>query len=1078
MKKNIRIISAGAGSGKTFRLTNELVALLQPDSEHKVRATGTIATTFTNKAAAELQERVRVKLLEEGLTEQADQVSNALIGTVHSLGIKLLKRFAFEAGVSPQVSVIPEEETQQIFNNSLANILTIERIEEMEKLAERLGLYKKERKDWRAFVKQITVKARENNFSVDRIRESRDRSIASFCAFLPEAEVETQKALNERFGELLNTTIQNLEQNETDSTKKTQTGIRKLKAVKNRLKWTNHINWYDWADLSKMSVAKKSEELFLDFKEFAVKHDSNPAFRNDISTFISHCFDLSILAIEEYQAYKQRRGLIDYADMESLILTLIKHPQVEQVLRDEIDLLLVDEFQDTSPMQLEIFLKLSDFAKISIWVGDPKQSIYGFRGSEPELMMGIVKALGGVKPEDIQQNSWRSREDLVNMVNSIFTKSFTDFPPEQVRLFAKRTKLDHPNDPNFKAEPIEMDTAIKHWNFRMDEGGRDNASWFNQCVAEQLRIWLEIGVYILPKGEQKCRKAQPGDVAILCRSNKACLDIATVLNKAGLSAAMGQGGLLKTIEIKMILACMKFILNPSDSLSTAEILLLLEEKPLHQIVESRIDFLKEQENAETTTKKRWAIEYQLLELLAKIRKTTRELSGTEILNLVIEELDIRRRAATWGNEQQRLDNIDALRKLALEYEGNCNRLHDPASLGGLLLWLNNLERNQGDRQGAGTGQHAVNVLTYHKSKGLEWPIVVPLNLENTLRDDCWGVKIIRDNKQINIEEPLGGSWLRFWINPYADQQKNTPLIERINASPEKEASTATNLDEEKRILYVGFTRARDYLIIPSRSTSLKWLNRVCNEGDEGKQVLNVADPDSPWVWEGSPVPLHQQQLNMPKHFPVTIQEEQPIPFQEERSGRQKHQSLFINEAEQAKDLVDIKLLDSKSYADPLVLESIEAEDLQHLMAGAITILGSGSSAATNRLSQLFDEAITESSEATNYSDRASVFYQYITKEFKPDNVQTNLQIITSLEEQIIKANADLLLHNNSDLNIVIHSVFEGKAKQQIKELKDNSNVFLALKKAYPNAKVFVNYWRSGVLTEVNIQLKAKQMNLL
>ena len=75
---NIKIISAGAGSGKTYRLTSEMVDLL---SSGVVRANGIIATTFTKKAAAELQERVRVRLLEEGMSKQADDLTNALIGT-------------------------------------------------------------------------------------------------------------------------------------------------------------------------------------------------------------------------------------------------------------------------------------------------------------------------------------------------------------------------------------------------------------------------------------------------------------------------------------------------------------------------------------------------------------------------------------------------------------------------------------------------------------------------------------------------------------------------------------------------------------------------------------------------------------------------------------------------------------------------------------------------------------------------------------------------------------------------------------------------------------------------------------
>ena len=81
---SIKIISAGAGSGKTYSLTSEMTALLRTG----VRASGIVATTFTKKAAAELQERVRVRLLQEGLFEQANELGQALIGTVHSLGTR------------------------------------------------------------------------------------------------------------------------------------------------------------------------------------------------------------------------------------------------------------------------------------------------------------------------------------------------------------------------------------------------------------------------------------------------------------------------------------------------------------------------------------------------------------------------------------------------------------------------------------------------------------------------------------------------------------------------------------------------------------------------------------------------------------------------------------------------------------------------------------------------------------------------------------------------------------------------------------------------------------------------------
>ena len=85
--------------------------------------------------------------------------------------------------------------------------------------------------------------------------------------------------------------------------------------------------------------------------------------------------------------------MIDFTDQEHLLYDALENPVVESVLRDELDLLMVDEFQDTSPMQLALFLRLAKLAKQVIWVGDVKQAIYGFRGSDPELMQAILKHL-------------------------------------------------------------------------------------------------------------------------------------------------------------------------------------------------------------------------------------------------------------------------------------------------------------------------------------------------------------------------------------------------------------------------------------------------------------------------------------------------------------------------------------------------------------------------------------------------------------------------------------------------------------------------------------------------------------
>lgn len=884
---NLKIISAGAGSGKTYRLTHEMVGLLKSG----VRPSGIIATTFTKKAAAELQERVRVSLLEEGMSAAADELTNALIGTVHGLGVKLLRRFAFEAGVSPQVDIIADEDHQVMFNQSLATVLTEERVQAMEHLSDRLGLNKRDFYDWRKEVRMLTEVARSNNFSQEVLEASKQRSFDSFKAFLGEKADKDAKTFLQVLEQKLHEAIDAVDQNE-DSTKKTSAALQRLKAIHRDLRLRGNIYWYEWVKIAKIDVGAKSREDVAELKEFARTHNTHPDFHKDIQAYIDQLFDIAIEALNEYQQYKNSRGLIDYTDMEVLINELLDNEAVKQILQEELDLLMVDEFQDTSPIQLEIFLKLSAFAKYSVWVGDPKQSIYGFRGAEPRLMQAIIQQIG-IRPEDIQAYSWRSREDIVFATNALFTKAFSNLPKEQIALKPKRCKQAGPDCQNKVSEPIEMGDALVHWHFQVDGEGRPPGKpWMENAIANTLKAWLDRGVMIQPKGSKTYRKAQLGDVAILCRSNAACQLMAEALHRAGIKAAIARNGLLQTAEAKLILACLKYILHPEDSLSVAEILLLAAEMPIEEIIEHRLDYLKEVEGEKHPTL--WASEKELIANLDRLREEVEELSGAEILNMVLQELDLRRLIVSWGKTAQRLDNVDVLRRLALQYEEACNRLHTAASLGGMLLWLNDLENEQKDGQGSGEGPDAVQILTYHKSKGLEWPVVICHSLEGPLRADVWGMEIVAESTEVDLNNVLGNRWLRYWVNPYADQIRKTQLEERIAESQAQKEQTEMALQEEARLLYVGITRARDYLVIPTGPKPTRWLNRVWHNGQGDFPTLEEATFESPWTWEGHYLNKETETFIYPRAFTTAELEEAEIRFVEPAAGKQEHSVLKID----------------------------------------------------------------------------------------------------------------------------------------------------------------------------------------
>ncbi len=1034
---NLKIISAGAGSGKTYRLTEEMVTLLKGD----FRASGIIATTFTNKSAAELQERVRIKLLEEGLTEAANELTNALIGTVHSLGVKLLRRFAFEAGVSPEVDIIADEDQQLLFNLSLANILQANRVARMEMLCDRLGLNKNDRYDWRQEVKFLTDTARANDFSIEVLEASKRRSFETFAAFLGKKVDRSSETFSQELRQHIEKTIEALEQNE-DATKVTRIAGEDLQQFCERLRRGQELYWHEWVKISKLKVGAKSRDDIVDLVQFAQSHESHPQFHADIEDFIHQIFDLAIEALREYDQYKKQRGLIDYIDMEIQVKRLLDQESVRNILKEELDLLMVDEFQDTNPIQLEIFLKLSNIAKQSIWVGDPKQSIYGFRGADPRLMQAIIKRNGGIKEEDIQRHSWRSREAIVHTTNALFCKAFPDLPTEQVALSPKRRAMATEDTANKESEPIGMDDALVHWHFEYDGEGRrlPGKPWMENCIADSISRFLERGKIIFSKAEKCYRPVQAGDIAVLCRSNAACTTVAEALHRTGLKAAISRTGLLQTAEIQLILACLKFILNPKDALSVAEILLLADGQRIEDILDDRLKFLDQVEGYAQEI--RWAEQEAFIDQLHRLRPEVAELSSAELLNLVLEELDLRRIIASWGKVAQRLDNVAVLRRLALQYEAACNRLHSAASLGGFLLWLNEQGAKDQDKQGSGEGADAVNVMTYHKSKGLEWPVVICHSLEGSLRDRVWGVDLVPESEEVDFDNLLGNRWLRYWVNPYASQLRNTPLEERLNASEAKKRATTQAQEEDARLLYVGITRARDYLIFPTRARPTKWLNRIWHEGNEEFPTLDPQNSETPWEWEGKILYAHTDIFPYPRDFTYAEPQLNQTSFIEAPRGKHSFVEYFIDvDKKVIRDAFKVQQTHRNTYGLPVVMDG-EAPVYQVAKAAkAFLAADRNERPSAERLDMA--KAIVERFELAELMEAqellrvGNTFWSQIEARFAPIRSWRKYPVELLREDQLFSTVIDLILETEDGLVLIQHTSFSGSGqKQQVKKAKD------------------------------------------
>ncbi|MCP3850781.1 MAG: UvrD-helicase domain-containing protein, partial [Gammaproteobacteria bacterium] len=798
--ENITFISAGAGSGKTYRLTQDLGQLLT-EYASEYHPSGVIATTFTKLAANELRGRVRQRLNETGHNDLAVRMEQALIGTVNGVCGQLLKRFAFEAGLSPVQSVIEEQAAEHLFSIALESVLTLEKVRKMNSLAFRLSI-----DNWQSEIKQLVQTARANNIASSQLSVFAKSSIEGLFEFLPKV---SQRDLNKELLSAIQTAIDAIDL-DFDITKGTKSYVSFIKDCQRKLQ-NNRYRWTDWVKLSKETPTKKSQVAAEPVSIVASEMEKNAKFQDDVKLFIDEIFQLAAQSMEQFQTMKQKKGMIDFVDQEQLLYQVLDNPAVAQVMHQELDLLMVDEFQDTSPIQLALFLKLAILAKKVIWVGDIKQAIYGFRGSDPELMIGIIEQLekkgGTVK---VLENSWRSCPELVSYVNEIFVPAFSN------TLAKERVHL----TPAFTTK--KETSAVTYWSLK-----GSNATKREHSIAHGIKELISSEYPIQDRHKNTSRAIDYGDITLLARSNDTLDSLAVTLDSWGIPTARKTSGLLSTPESKLILAGLKFLLDPRrDSLSVTELLVLSECKEPEEWLNERLEFVQKESYKETD----WGRGSEILQNLELQAPRLSHLAPSEALRVVVNAIQARKIVLQWSethrSANQRLQNVNQLELMADEYEQICHSEKLPATVAGLVLWLNTKASDDLDLMDAADSEHAVKLITHHGAKGLEWPVVITLDLHKKVRSRLWGLKVTQNDDELNVNDALNGRALRYWPWAFGMQSTGIPLQERLETSPVGIKEKYNALEEDKRLMYVSFTRPSELLILPMQRPEGEWLDSV------------------------------------------------------------------------------------------------------------------------------------------------------------------------------------------------------------------------------------------------------------
>lgn len=243
---------------------------------------------------------------------------------------------------------------------------------------------------------------------------------------------------------------------------------------------------------------------------------------------------------------------------------------------------------------------------------------------------------------------------------------------------------------------------------------------------------------------------------------------------------------------------------------------------------------------------------------------------------------------------------------AESYENQCGTEGHIASIAGLLIWLNELSESSEDTQYVNTQKNAVQLITHHGAKGLEWPIVIALDLEADIKSNLWGLSVKANNRKLDITQPLNDRSLQYWLWPFGKQKTGIAVKEKVEQSVYGKAEQYRAQEEAKRLLYVSLTRARDCVIMPLHHTKGEWY-----------KCLN-ADWMLPDIETNKELILPTSKNKIPVAFKTLLQAEVPENSSTEHHGIHWFSSITPNQTR-----VPAKL--SPSLVSPMDNASISQE---------------------------------------------------------------------------------------------------------------------------------------------------------
>lgn len=860
------LVSAAAGSGKTKVLVDRLMGYLT-DPVDPANLDDFLIITYTKAAASELRGKIASKLTERiaaepensHLRQQLQRLYLTKISTVHAFCADILREYAFRMDIPVDFRVAEENECVEIQTDVLEKLLNEAYQDannaDFRELVNTQGLGRDDRQipeiilkvhnsarchldpnawlDWCVSVNNVgsATDASETiwgKYLIDDLHHYLDLQIAALdkCATMAIEHGDMLKP-----ADVLYTTIDQLR--EIRACTKWNEIISRMHIDYGRITFSKSCTDSDTADKIRAVRDACKKGLGKKFRKFT---DDSTQVLLDLSQVAAVQRGLVALVRRFAAAYdnaKKRKRVLDFSDLEQNMLNLLLGTNRSGITSVATEIgrrfreVMVDEYQDSNEVQDAIFAAITDKKHNCFMVGDVKQSIYQFRLADPGI---FIKKYNSYVPAGLAKNgegrkvllsrNFRSCAGVIDTVNDVFS----------VCMSSKVGGLDYGEDESlYEGLPHiplnETETELYAVNVQEDTYAEESA-----FVADKVTELLD-GTHMVRQGDV-LRPIEADDIVILLRSpGSVGGTYVQALEERGVRCTTGAGmDLLSAEEIETMRSLLQVIDNP------------LQDIPLISVLSSRIFCFSADDLAEIRANRPGGTFYsalrasqsekakQTLDIINHLRSEARINSLPKLLQIIFTQTKIDSVYAALPDGEIRNQNLQSFYQLACDADGSGIK-----GLSRFLDYLAALEEKglllADDRSTAG----AVSIMSIHKSKGLEFPVVFLCGLSREFNQES-------SRAQILCDKDLG---LGLSCVDNVNRVRYPSIAKRAIAAK----MMAESISEEMRVLYVAMTRPRDRLIMTYASRNLQsTLSDLACRKDICDPYLMTADVDCPGKW--------------------------------------------------------------------------------------------------------------------------------------------------------------------------------------------------------------------------------------